>query len=118
MQQNAVHLLMQSHFAFLCHVILAFHQNLDLFCDLLESAEHLLVSVCEVVDSVWDVGLLAEFLDKCLCLSQVVSRDSGEQVVYSLELQSTVDEVQPSGAVDIHGSSQLPLGERLGLTNV
>lgn len=93
---------MQSHFAFLCHMILAFHQNLDLFCDLLKSAKHHLVSVCEVVDSVWDVSLLAEFLDKCLSLSQVVSRYSGEQVVYSLELQSAVDKVQPGGAVDIH----------------
>lgn len=33
--------------------------------------------------------------------------------MHSLELESAVDEIQPRGAVDVHGGAQLLLGERL-----
>ena len=40
-------------------------------------------------------------------------RDAGEEVVDGLELQAAVDEVQPGGAVDVHGGAQHLLREGL-----
>ena len=38
-------------------------------------------------------------------------RHTGKQMMHSLELQAAVNEIQPFGAVDVHGGAELALGE-------
>ena len=39
-------------------------------------------------------------------------------MVYGLELQATMNKVEPGGAVHVHGCAQLTLGERFGVAEI
>lgn len=65
-----------------------------------------------------DTGLLAELSDEDLELPQVVSRHAWEEMVHSLELQTTVEEVQPGGTVNVHSRTQLPLSKGLAIAEI
>lgn len=93
------------------HVFLAHGQDLHLLGDLSQSTQDDLVALDEVEDRVPNSDPLAEVPHQKLCLAQVMAGKTGEQVMDGLELQPAVDEVQPSRAVDVHGGSQLFLGE-------
>lgn len=110
--------LMQPALARLDHVLVAVDHHGDLLANGVEAAEHLLVALDEAEDGVGDARVLAKLLDQLLDLAQVVARHAREEVVDDLELQAAVDKVHPGGAVDVHGGSQLALGERLLLAEV
>lgn len=109
---------MQSTLACLSHVLLTAGQDLDLLANLVQSTEDLAISIDESQNGVGDLRLLAELADHDLDLSEVVSGYAGEQMVDGLELEATVDEVQPGRAVNIHGGSELALGEGFVLAEV
>jgi hypothetical protein len=97
--------LMETALARLCHVILALCQHRQLPTDLCQSPNDLLITLCKPIDVVLNPRLGTKLLHHRLDLPQIVSWDSGEQVVYRLELKSTVSPIQPDGAHDIHGCS-------------
>lgn len=109
---------MQSTLARLGHVLLTAGQDLDLLANLVQSAEDLAVSIDESQNGVGDFRLLAELADHDLDLAEVMSWYTGEEMVNGLELEATVDEVQPGRAVDVHGGSELALGEGFVLAEV
>ena len=78
-----------------------------------ELANDLLVPTQKRKHGVRNVDVGAELLDETLGLAQVVPRHPREQVVHGLELEPAMEEVEPLGAVDVHGRAQHLLGERL-----
>lgn len=95
-------------------MLLARDHDLDLLRDIAQPAEDDLVAIHESVDGILDPDIVAEVTDERLHTAQVVAGHTREQVVHGLELETAVDEVQPRGAVDVHGGAQLLLGEGLG----
>ncbi|KFY90677.1 hypothetical protein V500_05015 [Pseudogymnoascus sp. VKM F-4518 (FW-2643)] len=95
-------------------VLLARDHDLDLLGDIAQPAQHDLVTIHEPEDGILDTDVFAELTDQRLHAAQVVAGHSWEQVVHGLELESAVDEIQPRGAVNVHGGAQLLLGEGLG----
>lgn len=71
----------------------------------------MLVALHKTIQRVWYSDIVAEALHQLLCFPQIVPGDAGEKVVNSLELQSSMNKVQPLGAVNIHRRSQHPLWE-------
>lgn len=109
---------MQPTFSCCRHVFLALNEVLDLLAYLLEPAQDLLVSISEIEDGIWYASLLAELSHEDLNFPEVVSGHSWEQMMHCLELKATVNKVEPGWAVDVHGGSQLSLGERLHLAKI
>lgn len=109
---------MQTALAGSSHILLAVDQMLNLVAHLLQPVQDLLVAILEAEKNIWDVRLGAELLDQGLDLAQVMSGYTGKEVVDGLELETAVDEVEPGGAVDIHGGAQLALGEGFGFAEV
>lgn len=70
-----------------------------------------LVPVYETIQCIGYIHLVAKFLNQLLCAPQIMARDSRVQVMDSLELKATMEEVEPLGAIDVHGSSQHLLRE-------
>lgn len=99
-------------------MLLALNHDIKLVANILEPAQNLAVSVGEVEDRVRNASVLAEVADEELDLAEVVARHSGEEMVDSLELETAVVEVEPGRAVDVHGGSELALGEGLGLAEI
>jgi len=81
---------MQSGLARLGHVQLAIDESSNHLGDLLEPSKDDLVALHEPVALVPDLRLLAEGAHERLCLPEVVARHAGEEMVHSLELESTV----------------------------
>lgn len=104
--------------SFLRNCSLTFGQDGSLPGNVRKLAQDFLVALCESVQSVRDANIVAELLDQLLRLAEVVARNPWEEVVDDLELQSAMDKVQPLGAVDVHGSAQHLLGERLAWAEV
>ena len=98
------------------HILLALHQHLHLLAHLAQSRKHLLVAVDESKDLVLDPSLRAELLDERLQLAEIVSRHAREEMMYGLELQTPVDEVEPCWAIHVHSGAELSLGKRLCVT--
>lgn len=109
---------MQSALTRLRHVSLAMDQDSDLITNILKTVEDLAVAIHKVENRVGNTGFGAKLPDQDLSLAEVVSWKSGEQVVNSLELESTVDEIEPSRAINVHAGSELPLGEGLGFAKI
>lgn len=104
---------MQPTLARLDHVRLALDQGIHHLRYLLQPAQHDLVPLDKPIALILDANVLAELPDQHLQSSQIVPRHPGEQVVDGLELQASVQEVQPRRTIDIHGGSKLALGEGL-----
>ena len=100
------------------HVFLALDHHLHLLAYLTQAPKHVLVPVHESQDLVLNTRVPAEFPHKRLQPPEVVPRHPREQVMHGLELQAAVDEVEPGGAIDVHGGAQLALGEGLGVAEV
>lgn len=81
---------MKSALAGPSHIQLARKHNLHLLGHLLKSAQDNLVAFHETVTVVGQLRLVAELADQSLHLPQVVPGHAGEEMVYSLELESTV----------------------------
>lgn len=97
---------------------MAIDQDLDLFTNVVEPAQDLLVALDKGEDGVGNAGFAAKLPGEDLGLAEVVAGKSREQVVDGLELETTVDKVEPGGAVDVHGGTELALREGLGLAQV
>lgn len=78
-----------------------------------EPADDLFISIVESKDCIWDAGFFAECQDILLSLAKVVAWHAWVKVMDRLELQTTVEEVEPGGTVDIHGSAEHFLGKGL-----
>lgn len=100
------------------HMLMAFHEGLNHPGNLVQPRQNDLVTVNKALVIVPDSRLLTEVQNETLCFAQVVSRQPGEQVVDGLELKSSVEEIQPLGAVDIQGGAELALGKGLGRAQV
>lgn len=99
-------------------MLLASDHDLDLLGDIAEPAQDDLVSIHKPEDGILNPNILAELANQSLHAAQIMARYAREQVVYSLKLETAVDEVQPGGAVNVHGGAQLLLGEGLGSPEV
>lgn len=93
--------------------LLAFRQDGRLSRYLREPTNDILVAVDEAIQGVRDAHIIAEILHKPLRLAQVVARNARVHVVDDLELQPSVEEIEPRRAVDVHGRAQHLLRERL-----
>ncbi|KFY77510.1 hypothetical protein V499_03140 [Pseudogymnoascus sp. VKM F-103] len=105
---------LDAHIPRLSIMLLARDHNLNLLGNIAQPAEDDLIPIHEPEDGILNPDILAELANQRLHPAQVVAGHAREQVVHGLELEATVDEVQPRGAVDIHGGAQLLLGEGLG----
>jgi len=74
----------------------------------------LLIALLETIQCIRDANVFAEFHNKFLASAEVVPWNPWEQVMHGLELKTAVEEIEPFRAVDIHGSAQHALRERLG----
>ena len=81
-------------------------------------ADNLLVPVYKSIQSIGYIHLVAERLNQLLRAAQIVPRDARIEMVNGLELQASVEEIQPGGTIHVHGCSEHLLGERLGDTHV
>ena len=95
------------------HMRLTLRHQHSLFSNLLQPTQHLYIPILEPENAILDPRLLAKLAHQRLRLPQIMPRHAREQVMHSLELQTPVNEIQPRGAVDIHGRAQLVLGETL-----
>ena len=109
---------MKSTFSSLGHEFLTLDKSLHHLANLLKSAQNNLVALNKAIALVLDCCLVTELADQNLQSTQVVARHAREEMVDGLELKASVQEIQPGGAVDIHGSAQLTLGEALGRTQI
>jgi hypothetical protein len=99
-------------------VFLASRKNLCLVRNVLEFPQDTVISFDKPKCLVLDARLLAEIPHKNGQLAQIVSRNTREQVVYRLEMETTMEEVQPFGTRYIHSSAQLSLSKDLSWAKV
>lgn len=90
----------------------------DLFRDFTKPADDLLVAIIEREDGIGDTSIATELYDELLRATQVVARDPRVEMVNGLELQATVEEIQPCWAVDVHSGTEHLLREGLANTQV
>lgn len=88
-------------------------QDTNLLRNVSESTNNLLITIKEREDSIWDTRVTTELKDKFLRATEVMPRDTRVEMVNSLELKTTVEEIQPCWAVHVHGSAEHFLGEGL-----
>jgi len=77
----------------LSHIFLALDHHVHLVSDICQAAQDLLVSNREVVNGIFDAGVLAELPHQGLHFPQIVPGDLREQVMHSLELETAMDEI-------------------------
>lgn len=105
-------------------VIMAFNQipgrhssalfvDLNLLRDLSKPANYFLISSGKPIDNIWYSHFLTKLDHHRLCLPQIMSRDSWKEVMHSLKLQPTMEEVEPLRAINIHCGPEHLLGKRL-----
>lgn len=105
--------LMQSGLSSFSHVLLAINQHLNLLANFVQSPDDLAIAIRESQNRIRNTCIRTKLPNHDLRLAEVMARNSWKQVVNGLELQTTMDKVQPSRAINIEGCSQLSLGERL-----
>jgi hypothetical protein len=96
----------------------AFFEDTDLLRNIAKSANHFLVAIIEGENGIGYASIATKVDDELLGTTEVVTRDARVEVVNSLELQSTMEEVEPCRAVDIHGGAQHLLRKRFMHTQV
>lgn len=84
------------------HVLLALNQHLYLLGNLPKTSQDLTVTVFKAIDFILDANFFSKLLDPALQFAQVMPRDTKEEVVDGLELETTMDPVKPRRAVDVH----------------
>lgn len=85
----------------------------DLLCDITETADNLFISIVERENRIWDTSVSAEFQNLLLGATQVVARHAWVQMVDGLELQTSMEEIEPCWAVDVHSGAKHLLREGL-----
>ncbi len=90
----------------------ALFQNSGLVGNIPQAPDDLFIPIYKCEDRIWDPHLLAELLDQPLGSAEVMSWNPGEKMVDSLELETTVEKVQPWGTVYVHGCAEHLLRER------
>lgn len=83
----------------------------DLLRHFSKPTDNLLISIVEGKDSVGNTGVATKLQNILLGTSEVVARHARVEVVDRLELEATVEEVQPGRAIHVHGRTQHLLGE-------
>ena len=78
-----------------CNSLLAFGKNSSLSTHFRKTAHDLLVTAHKPIERIRDVDLPAKLLDELLCASEVVSGNPRVQMMNGLELETTMDEIQP-----------------------
>lgn len=86
-------------------------QNADLFRDIAKSTNNFLVAVKKCENSIGDSRIATEFKDEFLRATQIVPGNTRVEMVDGLELQTTVEEVQPCRAIYVHGGTEHLLRE-------
>lgn len=109
---------MQSTCSRFRHVFLAFDHQLQLTGHFPQFAKNVFIPGHEAYSLILDTCILAESDHQLLQASEIVTGYAGEQVVDGLELQTPMDEIQPRRTFDIHGCSELMLGEALRFANI
>lgn len=109
---------MKSTLTSLSHEFLTLDKRLHHFAHLFKSAQNNLVALDKAIALVLDSCLIAELADQNLQSTQVVARHAREEMVDGLELKASVQEIQPGGAIDVHGGAQLALREAFGRAQI
>lgn len=104
---------MQPTLPSLSHILLTLHKRIDHLSHLVKFTQHNTIPVHKPMNLVAQLRLGAKVADKSLNLPKIMSRHPRKKVMHGLELQTTVQEIQPGRAIDIHGSTELALRERL-----
>lgn len=109
---------MQPAFTCFGHMFLTLDYQLQLSGHFAEFAKDVFVSRHKPQPLVLDTCFVAETDDQLLQSSKVVTWYAREQVVYGLELQATMDKIEPRRALDVHCGSKLMLGEAFRFAEV
>ena len=96
----------------------ALFQDTDLFRNFPKSPNDFLVAIHECENGIRDTCVATKLEDKLLRATQVVTRDTGVEVVDCLELKTTVEEIKPRRTVHVHGGTEHLLREGLVDTQV
>lgn len=96
----------------------AFLENTELLCHITEPADDLLVTIVEGKEGIWNASVATELGDVLLSTAEIVARHARVEMVDGLELQTAMEKVKPSRAVDVHGSTQHLLSKRFVNTQV
>lgn len=99
------HFSMEAAFSGSSHVLLALNQHLYLLGNLPKTSQDFPVTVFKAIDLILDTNFFSKLLDPALEFAQVMPRNTREEVVNGLELETTVDPVKPGWAVDVHGGT-------------
>lgn len=76
--------------------------NLNLVCNLLQDTPHVLVPFYKSKFGVFQSLLFCKLFDEKTCFAEVVTRETGEEVVRDLEMETAVDELDVRGANHVH----------------
>lgn len=95
-----------------------FLHEAHLFRYFTQTADNLFVSIVEREDRVRDTSITTEFKNEFLCATKVMAGNARVEVVDGLELQASMEEIEPSWAVDIHSGAKHFLRERLANSEV
>ena len=93
---------MQSSLLCFRHVILTSDHHLQLISHLPQLTQHFPVAIREAVDTVFDLRLRVKVLHQSLRMPKIVPRYAREEAMDGLELQVSIDEVEPRRAFDVH----------------
>lgn len=104
--------------ALLGNRLAALLENTELLCHITKPADDLLIAIVEGKEGVWNASVATELGNVLLGTAKIVARHARVEVVDGLELQTTMEEVKPGRAVDVHGSTQHLLGKGLVNTQV
>lgn len=99
------------HLPTLSNTPLTSSQNPGLFSNISQSTNDLLIPIIKPINRIRDPDLITKLLHQLLCLSQIMARHTRVQVVYRLELEAAVEEIEPLGARNVHGGAEHALGE-------
>lgn len=99
------HFSMEAALSSSSHVLLALNQHLYLLGNLPKASQDLPITVFKAIDLILNANFFSKLLDPALEFAQIMSRDTREEVMDGLELETTVDPVEPGRAVDVHGSA-------------
>lgn len=86
--------------------------------NLAQSADNLLVSIVEREYGIRNTSVTAKLENELLRTTEIVAGDTRVEMMDSLELQASVEKVEPCWAVDVHGGAEHLLRERFADSEV
>lgn len=97
---------------------LTLRENRGLSADICQLPNDDLISFNKTKESIGYIHLITKFLNEFLRPSQIVSWDPRVKVMNSLELETTMEEVEPLWTVHVHGRPQHLLRKRLSSAKI